>query len=145
MKKMLLTLAIAVSTLGAVAREANVSEKVLKAFNTEFNTAKDVEWTVANDYYMASFTYNEKFVYAYYSTEGELLGLSRHMSPADLPLNLQTSLKKDYNGYWISDLMEVAKPEGTSYYITLENADSAMILKASGGTGWTQFKKVKKS
>jgi hypothetical protein len=145
MKKMMLTLAIAVSTLGAFAREANVSEKVLKAFNTEFNTAKDVEWTVGNDYYMASFQYNEKYVYAYYSTEGELLGLSRNLSPADLPLNLQTSLRKEYSSFWISDLLEVAKSESTSYYITLENADTKIILKATDGTGWSQYKKVKKS
>jgi hypothetical protein len=145
MKKMMLTLAIAVSTLGAFAREANVSEKVLKAFTTEFNTAKDVEWTIGSNYYMASFQYNEKYVFAYYTEEGELIGLSRNMSPADLPLNLQTGLKKDYAAFWISDLLEVAKNEGTVYYITLENADTKIILKASGGNGWSQYKKVKKS
>ncbi|MBL7745825.1 MAG: hypothetical protein JNM19_00235 [Chitinophagaceae bacterium] len=148
MKKMILTLAIAVCTLSlsAFAGEVrNVSEKVLKAFNTEFNTAKEVEWTVGSDYYMASFRYNDNYVYAYYSEEGELLGLSRNISPADLPLNLQTSLKKDFTSYWVSDLLEVAKSESTSYYITLENADTKIVLKASGGNGWSQYKKVKKS
>ncbi|MBL7733381.1 MAG: hypothetical protein JNM88_19595 [Chitinophagaceae bacterium] len=145
MKKMILTLAIAVSTVGAFAREANVSEKVLNAFNTEFKAATNVEWTIATDYYMASFQYNEKYINAFYSTEGELLGLSRNLSPADLPLNLQTSLKKEYADYWISDLLEVAKSEGTSYYITLEDADSKIVLKASGGNGWTNYKKVKKA
>lgn len=148
MKKMMLTLAIAVCTLSlsAFAGEVrNVSEKVLKAFNAEFNTAKEVEWTVGSDYYMASFRYNDNYVYAYYSEEGELLGLSRNISPVDLPLNLQTSLKKEYTSYWVSDLLEVAKSESTSYYITLENADTKIVLKASGGNGWSQYKKVKKS
>ncbi|MEQ1675452.1 MAG: hypothetical protein ABL876_02050 [Chitinophagaceae bacterium] len=145
MKKMMLTLAITISTLGAFAREANVSEKVLKAFTTEFTTAKDVEWTIGSNYYMASFLYNEKYVYAYYSEDGELLGLRRNMSPVDLPLNLQTSLKKEYAGYWISDLIEVAKAEGTAYYITLENADTKLVLKASGGNGWGHYQKVKKA
>lgn len=145
MKKMMLTLAIAVSTLGAFAREANVSEKVLKAFTTEFTTAKDVEWTIGSNYYMASFLYNEKYVYAYYNEEGELLGLRRNMSSADLPLNLQTSLKKEYTGYWVSDLIEVSKTEGTVYYITLEKGDTKLVLKASGGNSWSHYKKVKKA
>jgi hypothetical protein len=145
MKKMMITLAIAVSTLGAFAGETNVSEKVLNAFSTEFSTAKDVQWTVGSDYYMAKFQYNEKYVFAYYNQEGDLLGLSRNITTADLPLSLQTNLKREYADYWVSDLMEVAKDEETIYYITLENADAKVVLKAAGGNGWNQYKKIKKS
>jgi hypothetical protein len=145
MKKMMITLAIAVCTLSAFAGETNVSEKVLKAFNTEFTAAKDVEWTVAENYVMARFQYNDKYVSAYYSPEGELLGLSRNITTADLPLNLQTNLKKEYSGYWVSDLMEVSKTEETVYYVTLENADTKVVLRAAGGASWNQHKKIKKS
>ena len=145
MKKMILTLAIAVSSLAAFAGEDNVSRKVLDAFKTEFKTVMDVEWTTGSDYYKASFTYNEKHVFAYYNMGGDLLGLTRYISPNDLPLNLQISLKNNSNGYWISDLFEVAKNETTSYYITLENADSKMVLRSISGGNWEEFKTVKKS
>ena len=145
MKKMILTLAIAVSSLVAFAREENVSKKVLDAFKTEFNTAKEVEWTAESDHYKAAFKYNEKFVFAYYSLDGELLGLTRYISTADLPLNLQIELKKKSKGYWVSDLIEVAKNGTTSYYLTLDNADSRMVLKSTGGNDWETFKTVKKS
>ena len=145
MKKMILTLAIAISSLAAFAGEENVSKKVLEAFKTEFNTVKEVEWTVGNDYYKASFIYNDKHVFAYYNIDGDLLGLTRYISPIDLPLNLQISLKKNGNGYWISDLFEVAKNATTSYYITLENADSKMVLRSTGGSDWEEFKTVRKS
>jgi hypothetical protein len=145
MKKMILTLAIAVSTLGAFAGEANVSEKVLNAFKTEFNTAKEVQWTTGVNYFMASFIYNEKYVNAYYNEEGELMGLTRNITTADLPMALQANLKNDYSSYWVSDLVEVTKNEGTSYYITLENADTKLVLKAAGGYTWSQYKKVKKA
>jgi hypothetical protein len=145
MKKMILTLAIAVSSLAAFAGEDNVNKKVLDAFKTEFKTVKDVEWTTGSDYYKASFTYNEKHVFAYYNPDGDLLGLTRYISPVDLPLNLQIGLKDKSNDYWISDLFEVAKNEITSYYITLENADTKTILRSIGGSNWEEFKTVKKS
>jgi hypothetical protein len=145
MKKMIMTLAIAVSTLSAFAGEEAVAPKVLNAFKSEFNTAKEVEWTVSNDYYMATFTYNDKHIFAYYSAEGDLLGLTRYISTDYLPLNLQNNLKKNYSDYWISDLFEVAKNGETSYYVTLENADTKVVLKAQAGNDWSSYKKVKKA
>jgi CRISPR/Cas system-associated exonuclease Cas4 (RecB family) len=156
MKKMILTLAIAVSSLASFAGssfgmskafkgEENVNKQVLNAFKTEFNTVKDVEWTAGTDFYKASFVYNEKHVFAYYNIDGDLLGLTRYISSVDLPLNLQIGLKKNGKGYWISDLFEVAKNEVTSYYITLENADTKMVLWSVGGSNWEEFKTVKKS
>ena len=152
MKKMILTLAIAMTTLGAFAGttatsrgEENVNAKVLSSFKSEFNTAKDVEWTVGENYYQATFVYNEKHVFAYYDENGELLGLTRFLSPSDLSLSLQTKLKKNYQQYWISDLFEVAKNDGTSYYLTLENADSKIVLKSSDNSNWNVYTKVKKS
>jgi hypothetical protein len=145
MKKMILTLAIGISSFAAFAREENVSKKVLDAFTTEFTTAKEVEWTAGTDFYKASFIYNEKHVFAYYDLDGGLLGLTRYISPVDLPLTLQISLKKNANGFWISDLFEAAKNATTSYYITLENADTKKVLRSIGGSDWEVFKTVKKS
>ena len=142
---MILTLAIAVSSLAAFATEENVSKKVLDAFKTEFTTVQEVEWTTGSDYYKAAFKYNEKYVFAYYSLDGELLGLTRYISPLDLPLNLQIGLKKKSNGYWVSDLFEVAKNGTTSYYLTLENADTKTVLRSNSGSNWEIFKTVKKS
>jgi hypothetical protein len=73
------------------------------------------------------------------------LGLTRYISPADLPLALQSDLKKSYDSYWISDLFEVSNDEGTTYYITLEDADTKKVLKATDGRSWHDYKKVKKA
>lgn len=146
MKKIVLTLAIILGGIGAAfAGEEEVNAKVLGAFKKEFSAAKEITWTVASNYYMASFVYNDQHVSAYYNNEGELMGLTRYISPADLPLSLQSDLKKNHGEYWISDLFEVSKESGTAYYITLENADSSVVLKATNGKSWDHYKKVKKS
>jgi hypothetical protein len=146
MKKMMLTLAIVVSSIGvAFAGEEEVNAKVLGAFKNEFKSATDIKWTIGTNYYQAAFVYNEQHVSAFYNLEGDLLGLTRYISPADLPLALQSDLKKSYDSYWISDLFEVSNDEGTTYYITLEDADTKKVLKATDGRSWHDYKKVKKA
>jgi hypothetical protein len=145
MKKMILTLAIVAGSLGAFAGEKDVNPKVLNAFKTEFNTAKEVEWSIGSNYYRATFVYNDKHVFAFYNENGELLGLTRYLSPLDLPISLQANLKKSYSAYWISDLFEVAKNDGTAYYLTLENADTKIVLKSTDSSNWNMYNKVKKS
>ncbi len=147
MKKVLLSLAmfITLGTMSAFADSADVSPKVLDAFKNDFNGAKEVAWSAGVNYYRAAFTFNGNHVFAFYNTSGELLGLTRYISSLDLPMNLQRSLKKNYSDYWISDLFEVANNDGTSYFITVENADTKIVLKASGNSDWKNYNRVRKA
>lgn len=145
MKKTLLALVVLISSLVVNAAGKNVNEKVLNAFKTEFTTASQVEWTTGPNYYKASFVFNDKHVFAFYNAEGRLLGLTRNITTSELPLKLQADLKKNYDTYWISDLFEAAREEGTSYYLTLEDADTRLVLRASADNSWTVYEKTKKS
>ena len=144
MKKMIMTLAVALGTLVAFAGEENVNRKVLDAFKNEFAAAQQVEWSTGDNFYKAAFVFNNKHVFAFYNMDGELIGITRYLSSMDLPLNLQVSLKKSYTNYWISDLFEVAKKDNTTYYITLENADTKIVLKSTDGNSWESYQKTKK-
>lgn len=144
MKKMILALAILVSTVSAFASDVNVTEKVQKAFKTEFSNASEVNWSQGDNYYKATFNYNGTYLFAFYNEEGELLALSRYISPVNLPFVLQNNLKKSYEGYWVSDLFEASKNGSTYYYITLENADTKIVLKSTGNS-WDVYSKHKKS
>ena len=144
MKKIIVTMAIAISSLSAIAMDGSVNQKVLDAFKIEFATASEVEWTIGSDYYKASFNYNGKYVFAFFNDNGEMLGMTRHLSPLDLPLALQGNLKKNYEGFWISELFEAVKSDETSYYVTIENADNTIVLQSSGNS-WNVYKKTKKS
>ncbi len=143
MKKMIIAAAMFVS-LSAFANEGKINPKVLNAFNTEFTSAQQVEWTATNDYYRASFDMNGVKVSAYYNLDGELMGLTRNISSAHLPVHLQASLKKNYSGYWISDFFEVANNNGTTYYATLEDGNKKVVLKSASGSEWSTYKKDRK-
>ncbi len=140
-----MTLAFAIATLPVFANEPEVNQKALDAFRIEFNGASTVKWTISADYFMASFVYNDKHVFAYYDIDGVWLGTTRYVALSDLPLMLQGEVKNKFSEYWISELIEVANNDGTAYYATVENADSRLVLKAGDGKTWNRYKKYKKS
>ena len=145
MKKLIMLLAITISTLSAFANDEKINQKVLHVFQTEFTTAKDVRWVTTSDYVKAEFLFNDQHVNAFYTMDGELLGITRNITSLDLPMNLQTGLKKSYADFWISDLFEVTRSDSTGYYITLENAENVIVLKASADNEWSVFKKTRKA
>ena len=55
-----------------------------------------------------------------------------------------TELKKEYNGFWISELFEMVSDDQTTYYVSLENADKTLVLKSNGTSGWSVYAKTKK-
>src|SRR6266404_6827700 len=143
MKKIMMMVAMVftLSTAFAFTGEEAVSKETLKAFKTEFSGATDAAWTVGSNYYKVAFTLNEQKLFAFYSTEGEFMGVTRYISSFQLPLHLQGSLKKSYCNYWISDLFEMANNDGTAYYVTLETADTKIVLKSTDGSEWSVFEK----
>ena len=145
MKRLLVTLTIALSliSLSSFAND-EVSPRAVKSFNSSFKTAAEVKWTVTDDYFKADFTLNNQYVSAYYDVEGKMIALTRNITSLQLPIALQADLKKGYDAYWISDVVEVANEAGTSYYITLETADTQLVLKSEGDS-WNNFKKQRKS
>lgn len=147
MKSLLIVFAIFTSsfTNTSFAREPiRVSNAALKNFNTTFSTAAEVRWSAANDFYKASFVFNGQYAAAFFSREGTLVALTRNISSLQLPFSLQVSLKQEYAGFWISELFEVSADHGTEYYVTLENSDRKLVLKATPNGSWSKHNKTKK-
>jgi hypothetical protein len=138
-----LLLTIGVSTTFANNAEG-VSEKVISSFKKEFAEARDVQWEKSKEYLKATFSLNEQVMFAYYSEEGKLLAVTRNLPSGQLPINLLADVKKNYGGYWITQLFEIAMDTESSYYITLENENQTIVLKSAGTDGWELFKKDKK-
>ena len=146
MKRLLVILTIALSlvSLSSFANGEDVSPRAVKSFNKSFKNATEVKWTVTDSYFKADFALNGQYVSAFYNEDGSMIALTRNLSSLQLPIALQADLKNNYDCYWISNVLEVANEEGTSYYITLETADEQLTLKSSGDS-WSTFKKQRKS
>ncbi len=148
MKLLLVAIITALSftnTKAAASDEIKVSAAVLASFNSSFKNAAGVEWKEAGNFYKADFTFNSQYVTAYYDATATLVAVTRNINSFQLPLTLQTSLKKSYEAYWITDLFELSDENGTAYYVTVENGESKTTLKSTEANQWSVYKKSRKS
>jgi hypothetical protein len=148
MKKKILTL-LASLILIISASYANIADRhipasVTSAFTANFSYASNVSWELFNNYYKASFVEHGTTLYAFYTPEGEFMGLATYMSPDGLPVSLKSAIKENYPGYWITDLFHYNMDSSSGFFITLENADHKIMLKAEQNKAWNFYSEVKK-
>ncbi len=134
----------AITTFSAFALPGKdkVDPKAYSTFRQKFAEARDVNWVTTDNYIKASFVLNEQQMFAFFSRNGEMVGISRNIASNQLPIILQTQLKK-YKDGWITDLIEFSTAEQTTYYATIENADETTVLK-SFVNSWSVNKRMKK-
>ena len=145
MKKILLAITILfIVAANAFAMEDKIKPEVLDAFKNKFSNAQDVTWVAGNNYFKASFNYYGSQMFAYYTITGKLMGVTRHLSSTELPLYLRNTLKEKYTNYWISNVVEESNKNGFCYYITIENADTKIVLKSKFGNDWIIYSKQQK-
>ncbi|HEX2535315.1 MAG TPA: hypothetical protein VHK69_16335 [Chitinophagaceae bacterium] len=145
MKLILITLALFASLLGQAnqTNDDKVVPAVLRNFNADFKNAQDVAWTSGDNFYKAQFLLNGQHATAYYNRDGRFMAVTRNLTSLQLPIVLQSALKRDFSQHWISGLFEVSSEEGVSYFVTLENADQTLVLKSTGNQ-WETYQKSAK-
>ena len=147
MKKSILILAMLLTTIVGSSfanRTDDNKNRAAASFKQDFASAKEVTWEASKEVVKATFKLNDQVMFAYYTESGELMAVVRNMVSGQLPINLLTNLKKNYQGYWITDLFEVSASNESSYYVTLESADNVVVLKSSGLNKWEVFQKEKR-
>ena len=149
MKKMILSLA-AVMMMGfsvfANGTGNVVTQEARDAFKKDFSTASNIRWEQTNnDFLKATFSLNGQILTAYYFANGDLRAVVRNITSDQLPINLLTSLRRDYTAFWISDLFEISSDGQTSYYVTIENSDKKIVLKSDDLASWGIYSKERKT
>jgi len=147
MKQIILSLAtVLMMGISAFAATPNdeVNQVAATAFHKAFVNARNIVWEQKQDFVKVTFTLNDQVLFAYYNNNGARQAVVRNLVSSQLPINLLTDLKKEYDGFWISDLFEIASDDQTNYYITLENADKKIVLRSNGAESWSVYAKTKK-
>jgi len=148
MKKILLSIAtvlmIGASAFAAGNNGGASNELAVRNFKKDFATATNIIWEQRDALTKATFTLNGQIMFAYYNTNGDLQAVVRNITSDQLPINLLTSLKNEYNDCWITDLFEMASNDETTYYVTLETSEKKIVLRSSGSGVWEVYSKERK-
>jgi hypothetical protein len=124
--------------------DGSITKRALTTFSSLYGDVKEVKWERSEDFIKASFTKDDHAHFAFFTPGGELMGTCRNISATELPVFLQSELKKQRANSWISELFEFTKDDETSYFVTIENADHRVVLKSSDYASWTQYSRTKK-
>jgi len=133
------------SFAGTAPEPLGPTEEVQSAFKKNFVGASNVNWKQTDDFYFANFQIDKKEFFAAYNSKGELLGMSRTVELADLPLALSMSIKEQYKDYEVfNSVTEIVSEGSTSYYLTAENSSRILKLKGTSDGQITIDEKIKK-
>jgi hypothetical protein len=145
-KKLAITMAILL-TLGASYSFArtpdSLSSSIRTSFRKDFHNARIISSEVRKNFTKLTFRMDDMIMFAYYSGNGELLAITRNIVSSQLPMNLQMTLKSNYSGFWITELFELSGDNDNCYYVSLENADSKVVLR-SNGDNWEVYSSARK-
>jgi hypothetical protein len=148
MKKRILILIASVilifSTSFAKGNDGKVPENVVSEFTQNFTFASNVNWEMVAGYYKASFNVHDKTLFAFYTEDADFMGIAINVPSDKLPVSLLYKLKTHYSNYWITDLFKYEINNTPGYFVTMENADQIIRLKAEGNQGWQFYSAVRK-
>ncbi len=148
--KKLQTILAAVTLLLATTAFANkglekVSPIVKNAFEQQFAGIKQVVWEKTEDVYFAYFKMDEKDVAVAYNEDGCMLGTSRVIAAAQLPLSVLLAIGSKYENYAVAkSATEITYDGQTSYYINIENEKQTLKLKCQSNGDLSLSSKTKK-
>jgi len=143
MKKIILTITLAVFLLNAYAQEnkekkdkkVNVPELVKKAFTDKYPLAKKVEWSLEKEgEYEAEFYLNKAEMSVNIDAKGNVLEVETEISETELPQSVKTALAKDFVGYKLDEI-EKAEANGVIAYeleAKKEKKKYELVFDASG-------------
>lgn len=131
MKKIIIIIAFVSAFMPALANSENpVTPQVLQAFQKQFTGASQVNWIESSEGFKAQFEWNQQYISAIFDSTGVLHGIERNILSTQLPFSLGKSLKEKYKFFWISGLVEFSSKGKTFYYVTVEDANTRIVLKS---------------
>jgi len=132
MKKLTLIALVILLSFSAFAAEGGkksddiikVSSFVLRQFEGEFSDAKDVAWTVNENFEKAEFIVNNVKMAAFYDVNGEYIGHTEAVTYNSLPNAARKQIARNYEGYHVKDLIRFQYAGASSSSLAYVNSVS---------------------
>jgi len=111
---------------------------IVKELNRGFKNVSNVSWKTTDDFYKASFIMDGTSMEAFFSYAGEVIGVSRNIKLAQLPMSLVKDTKHLIGVNQPTQLFELWTDRGTEYFITFDTGKKVKTFK-SDGYSWSRY------
>src|SRR5690242_27737 len=98
-----------------------VPAAIVNQLHQKFDNASNIQWETTSNYYEAKFILYGHPLKAFYSFDGEMIGMSRVINIGQLPMALLKEVKEKTSTSTVTDLFELLTDRGTEYFITYKN------------------------
>ena len=133
MKKLFITAFFAVAiSVSSFANVSHVNIVVMNHFSSDFRGAENVNWTVTSKFTKAVFELDDKKMEAFYSTNGEFMGVSTAIHFSKLPKKAIKKLAIQYPPaiYKLQECIEFTNTEEEkNYYVSFLTEKGKVILQ----------------
>jgi hypothetical protein len=111
---------------------ATVNEKLIRAFQTAFPLAEQVDWNEQGDHYFVHFKEHEVLSEIEYDHDGNFIASERYYRSADLlPLHLAWELRRKFANKTVYGVTETNTESETYYYVKLQDSKEWITVKGS--------------
>lgn len=122
-----------------------ITSQISESFHQDFKNARFINSEVYSNFTKLTFSMNDMVLFAFYAENGKLLAIVRNILSSQLPLNLMIDLKKNYSDFWITELFEINSDGQNGYYVSLENADTKLVLRSNSDNTWEVYQQTEKN
>lgn len=143
MKKFLIAGLIVVSFATSAFASSNekVSSKAMVNLVANYSAAKNISWTVSDNFEKASFIIGNEKVDVYYNEYGDLLGASKMMAFDKLPKSALDILTTEYTfpDYQLTDCIEFTDADNNkNFFVSFDINNEKIVLSISTNGSVTQ-------
>jgi hypothetical protein len=121
------------------------NDKVLKSFQSTFNSPREVKWFEHKNFYEVSFVQADTRVKVRYDLEGNFVTSTRYYKESELPANIVLKLKKNFAGKEIFGVTEVSDTEEINYFVKLHDNKHWYTVKVNGNGQTELVEKYRKA
>lgn len=136
MKKLFFTALIAVSvSISASAQSVNqVDQKVVDNFEATYGGASNVEWTLKQNFTIASFVRDGRKVEVFFNTDGDFVATTTPVDIEEVPAFVKKIIQSKYNDFTVTETFKLKSYDETSYFLSVENNEEKIVLKVNEGS-----------
>lgn len=134
MKKILFFSAILVTLVSNSFASGNTSNKAETHLQTHYAGAKDVVWTLSDDFEKASFTLGNEKMEVYYDEFGNLMGSTKSIAFDKLPKSALDFLTREYTfpEYQLTDCIEYTDADdNSSFFVSFDYNNERILVSVS--------------